>query len=183
MRAEIQSVAWMTPAEVRRELTRTSLTVCRETRSFRQLHRALLPRSKEETLLAALLPRAARWGQACRRVTEGRRNRSSALGKAFRSGVTVSSNPSSSSGESGTNRAAAGDVAITILTAGKNSHRHKVPDLAFDRAGPWEPVIGRNTTILPLRAKPRHSAGQSGLAAQPDPRNAGRWVRSKGSYA
>ena len=97
MRAEIQSVAWMTPAEVRRELTRTSLTVCRETRSFRQLHRALLPRSKEETLLAALLPRAARWGQACRRVTEGRRNRSSA---AFRSGGTESSNPASSSRES-----------------------------------------------------------------------------------
>jgi len=38
---------------------------------------------KGKPLLAALLPRVARWGQACRRVTEGRRNRSSALGKAF----------------------------------------------------------------------------------------------------
>jgi hypothetical protein len=37
---------------------------------------------------------------------EGRRNRSSALGKAFRSGGTESSNPASSSGESGTNRCA-----------------------------------------------------------------------------
>ena len=36
---------------------------------LRHLHRALLPRSKGETLLAALLPRVARWGQACRRVT------------------------------------------------------------------------------------------------------------------
>ena len=51
-------------------------------------------------LLATLLPRVARWGQAWRRVTEGRRNRSSALGKAFRSGGTASSNPPSSSGES-----------------------------------------------------------------------------------
>ena len=37
---------------------------------------------------------------ACRRVTEGRRNRSNALGKAFRSGGTESSNPASSSSQS-----------------------------------------------------------------------------------
>jgi len=64
---------------------------------------------KGKPLLATLLPRVARWGQACRRVTEGRRNRSSALGKTFRSGGTVSSNPSSSSGESSTNRSSPAD--------------------------------------------------------------------------
>jgi hypothetical protein len=56
-------------------------------------------------LLTTLPPRVARWGQACRRVTEGRRNRSSA---AFRSGGTESSNPASSSGESRANLRRAG---------------------------------------------------------------------------
>jgi hypothetical protein len=47
-------------------------------------------------------PRAAQTAaveQPCRRVTESRRNRSNALGEAFRSGGTGSSNPASSSAE------------------------------------------------------------------------------------
>ena len=56
-----------------------------------------------DTALGYAPASVARWGQACRRVTEGRRNRLSALGKAFRSGGTESSNPACSSEESSAN--------------------------------------------------------------------------------
>src|SRR5580693_6178848 len=49
-------------------------------------------------------PRSRRLTSHCQGArNESRRNRSSALGKAFRSGGTESSNPASSSGESGAN--------------------------------------------------------------------------------
>jgi hypothetical protein len=57
-------------------------------------------------------PRSRRLTSHCQGArNEGRRNRSSALGKAFRSGGTESSNPASSSAESATNLVAAGGVA------------------------------------------------------------------------
>ena len=62
-------------------------------RPHRRARRETLPRSR----------RLRSHSQGAR--NEGRRNRSSALGKAFRSGGTESSNPASSSGESGENPA------------------------------------------------------------------------------
>jgi molecular chaperone DnaK len=79
-------------------------------------------------LLTTLPPRVARWGQACRRVTEGRRNRSSA---AFRSGGTESSNPASSSGESGANLTSS---CSTPVTGGINDGNDEVGGDRFDES-------------------------------------------------
>src|ERR1700738_3220862 len=64
-------------------------------------------------------PRAAQTAaveQPCRRVTESLRNQSNALGKAFRSGGTESSNPASSSSQSvsAVNREATGEKPRTL---------------------------------------------------------------------